>query len=80
MNIIDKISKEMKTLIDSTKDVINKNLADSVSSGSIKIDKSQLEKLLQIIDASVDDSYQRSINFFQRSLSKHLDSEKTSKK
>lgn len=79
MNAINKISKEIKLILDTVKDTVSKNILIAVNSGTLELDKKQLERLFQVIDASIDDTYHRSIGYFQRSASRYLEEEDKSK-
>ncbi len=67
MDAKDKFSRLAWTLVESTKDVISTNVVNAMRSGQLKLDAKQLEHLLLIISASVDEGCHRGIPTFQRS-------------
>lgn len=72
MNSIDKISKDSKILIESAKDSINSNLVSLVANKEINLEPAQVEKLLNLINVSLDEGYQKALPYYQNTIKKHL--------
>ena len=70
MNNTDKLLKDAKILIDSAKDLASKNLLNAVSTGVVKVDASQLPKLIAIVELSIDEGYLRAGLAFQAAAKK----------
>jgi hypothetical protein len=73
MNKTDKISKDAKLLVESAKDVLTNNLISAIKSRTVIVEESQIPKLLQIVDMSMNDGYQRSLRTFQKSIASLLE-------
>jgi len=85
MHLRDKISKFSWTLLEVVKDNVVNNVMTACSNGSIKLEPSQLERLLGVITASIEAGYHRGITQFTKSVDVSLQAEesttqKTSKK
>jgi hypothetical protein len=72
MNNVDKISKEVRLVLDSSKDLLVKNLLESVSKGILTINNEQMETVVSILNMSLDEGYLRAIPSFQNSIKKYL--------
>lgn len=72
MNSIDKISKDSKILIESAKDCISSNLISLVSRKELNLDSAQVEKILNVINVSLDEGYQKALPYYQNTIKKHL--------
>ncbi len=68
----EKINKSSWTLLEGIKDVLRENVANAVRGGQLKVEASQVERLLLIIDASADEGYHRSHKNFMRSVTNTL--------
>jgi hypothetical protein len=73
MNKTDKISKDAKLLVESAKDVLTNNLISAIKSKTVIVEESQIPKLLQIVEMSMNDGYQRSLRTFQKSIASLLE-------
>ena len=72
MNTIDKISRDAKILFDSMKDVVSNNVVMAAKNGDVNLTEDQLNKLINIFNLSVDQSYQRSLPNFQNTIKKYF--------
>jgi len=70
MNNVDKISKEAKLVLDSTKDNLIVGLISASRNGQIQIEASELPRLIQVVNFIFDDSSQKAISYFQNSIKK----------
>ena len=68
MNSVDKISRESKVLLDDAKDVFTANLVNAVRAKTIVVDESQLPAVINLLNISIDESFQRALPFFQRTI------------
>lgn len=68
MNNVDKISREAKMLLDSTRDNVIAGLIDASRTGKINIEPSDLPSLVQVVNLIFEDSSQKSISYFQNKL------------
>lgn len=71
MNTVDKITKESKLLIDSAKDTLTTNLVAAMKSGTLDLREDQVSRLVTLINASLDQGYQKAIPVFQSSIKKY---------
>lgn len=72
MNNVDKITRDAKILIDSARDSVNSNIVNAIAAKKISLNENQLQEVLALVNASIDEGYQRAINAFQGSIKKHL--------
>ena len=72
MNSIDKISRDAKIFSDSTRDTLETNLVAFNRSGDLNLTDEQVSKILNILNLSVDQAYQKVLPHFQNSIKKHL--------
>lgn len=72
MNNIDKASKDAKVLVDSAKDLATANLLNSVRSKSLHLDESTLQKVISIVNISVEEGYQRALPVYQNTLKRYI--------
>lgn len=72
MNNIDKISADSRILIDSAKDTVGINFLSLVSSREINLEPHQVEKILNIINISIDEGYQKALPYYQNTIKKHF--------
>ena len=72
MNTVDKITKEAKIIIDSAKDTMDSNLVSAVREDSFGLREDQVSKLINLVNLLLDQSFQKSIPYFQNSIKKHL--------
>jgi len=64
----EKINKSSWTLLEGIKDSLKENVTNAVRSGQLKIEASQVERLLLFLDASADEGYHRSHKNFMKSV------------
>jgi hypothetical protein len=64
MNQLDKISKEVLNLVNYSKDVTKNNVIEM----NLGLNSEQLNKLLEVIDNSIEQSYHRGITNFQKNV------------
>ena len=70
MNNVDKISKEAKMVLDSTRDNLVSGLINASRNGQIQIEASELPRLVQVVNFIFDDSAQKAMPYFQNSIKK----------
>lgn len=66
MNPSEKISKSSWSLLESIQDVLTTNVTTAFRAGQLKIDNSQLEKLLTILSTSAAEGYHRGHRSFMK--------------
>ena len=79
MKIIDSITREVKIVTDFAKSTLTENIIQARQTKLLQLTEQQLGALIKIIEVSVDEAYQKSINAFQKSISKYLTVEKKKK-
>ena len=72
MNTVDKISRDAKLVVDSVKDSVVKNLTTTVHNKKLDLTDRQLAEVVKLIELSVNEGYQRSLNVFQNTVKKYL--------
>jgi len=72
MNIIDKITRDSKILVDSAKDTISKNITTAVLQKKLDLNERQLTEILNLIEVSSSEGYQKSLSVYQNTIKKHL--------
>lgn len=72
MNIIDKITRDSKILVDSAKDAISKNITTAVLQKKLDLNERQLTEILNLIEVSSSEGYQKSLSVYQNTIKKHL--------
>lgn len=72
MNNVDKISRDSKILIDSAKDTVGANIVSMVKSNALNLEPAQLEKILSVINISLDEGYQKALPYYQNSIKKYF--------
>jgi len=72
MNNVDKISRDSKILIDSAKDTVSANVVSMVKSNALNLEPAQLEKILSVINISLDEGYQKALPYYQNSIKKYF--------
>jgi len=72
MNNIDRVSKDVKIIVDSTKDLLEKNIVSFLKDSEIQITVEQVSKLLDVVKKSIDDNYQRALPTFQNTIKKYV--------
>lgn len=55
----DALSKSAWSLFEITKEITKKNLVSAISSGQLKVEESALPNLLKVIDASINEGYNK---------------------
>jgi hypothetical protein len=68
MNEKDKIAKLAWDVVQSSKDVTFSNLLKASSDGTLKLEKSQLDKLMMIVGTSIDAGYHNASKTFNKSV------------
>ena len=70
MNKIDKVSKEVLNLLNYSKDLTKANLSSANNTGALgqKLTDDQLRLVVDMIDVSITQGYQRGLSNFQRTL------------
>lgn len=70
MNQVDKISKEVLSLLNYSKDVATGNLSIANNSGRLepKLTDEQLRSVVNLVEASLSQGYQKGLNTFQKTL------------
>ncbi len=76
MNLVDKISKDLLSLNSFVKDTVKKNIVDHVQRGQISLRDDELKNLLFLVESSIDNSVQKAMTNFQRSVNTYLTSYK----
>lgn len=79
MNDVDKISKEVKNLVESVKDSLQARVLTAAKNDVLQLNQQQLEKLFQLMEITFDESYQKAIVNFQKTLKKYLESTTSNK-
>lgn len=72
MNTVDKVTKEVKLVVDSAKDTTISNVIKYVRENSLQLTDVQVNGLLNLIGLSIDEGYQRSVATFQNSVKKFV--------
>jgi hypothetical protein len=72
MNTVDKISRDAKLVVDSVKDSVVKNLTSTVYNKQLDLTENQLFEVVKLVEISVNEGYQRSLNVFQNTVKKYL--------
>lgn len=72
MNNVDKISRDSRILIDSAKDTVGANIVSMVKSNALNLEPAQLEKILSVINISLDEGYQKALPYYQNSIKKYF--------
>jgi hypothetical protein len=72
MNNIDKISADSRILIDSAKDTVSTNFLSLISRKDINLDPSQIEKILNVVNVSIEEGYQKALPYYQNTIKKHF--------
>lgn len=70
MNTVDKVTKEVKLVVDSAKDATVSNVIKYIRENSLQLTEVQVSGLLNLIGLSIDEGYQRSVTTFQNSVKK----------
>lgn len=73
MNDVDKVSKEVKNVVESVKDTLQSRIVSAARSDTLQLSQQQVEKLVQLVQVTFDESYQKAIVHFQRSVKKYFD-------
>lgn len=80
MNTVDKISKEIISLTEYAKDVVKNNITSSPLKGQLKLEDSQLNSLLQLIDMSITSGIQKGLPNLQKNIKKIMEESSTNTK
>jgi hypothetical protein len=72
MNNLDKITRDAKLLVDSARDAANTNIVKAAMDKKLNLNEYQIQEVLNLINASFDEGYQRAITVFQNTIKKHL--------
>jgi len=73
-----KIVKSTKNIFENARDVTVSKLVEMTNQGVIKLDRDQLTRVIQVVQTTLDNSYQNSIKFHEREITNAL--EEASKK
>lgn len=68
----DKIVKASWNLLGSSKDTLLTNISNAVRNGTIKVEQDSIERLMQLINTSIDEGYHRGYNVFEREVDSSL--------
>lgn len=68
----DIIIKASYSLQESAKEMASTNLVTAMRSGEIKLDQAQLQKLILIVGASIEEGHSRAVRAFSRSVDEAL--------
>lgn len=71
MNIVDKITSESRLIVDSVKDTLSRNIVSASRSKMIDLNEDQLNKLLNLVNVSLDEGYQKVLTSYQKKI-RHL--------
>ena len=74
MNTLDKLSRDVKLLIDSSKDLLSTNLVNASRNSNLDLTEKQLSTVIQILNFSLDEAYQRALPTYQNSIKKYIES------
>lgn len=72
MNSVDKISRDSRILIDSAKDTVVANLLSMMRNKDLELSNDQVEKLISLVTLSLDESFQKTLPFYQTMIKKYL--------
>jgi hypothetical protein len=72
MNIVDKISRDSRILIDSAKDTFVSNFLTMMRNKDLELSNDQVEKLISLVTLSLDESFQKTLPFYQTMIKKYL--------
>jgi uncharacterized protein YehS (DUF1456 family) len=68
MSVHDKAGKSVWNLIEGVKDVVNTNMMAAIRSGQLKIEANQVQVLLTLLAASIDEGYHRGYKTMLKSV------------
>jgi hypothetical protein len=68
----EKIIKSVHNCFEATKDIVSKNVTSAVRDGKLNIDLNVLSQLLSLVNVSIDDSFHRVHNVFNKELTAAL--------
>lgn len=77
MSSREKINKMSWTMFEGVKDAISTNIVSAVHGGQLKIEASQVEKLVMLMQASADEGYHRGHRQFMKVVDAVLKEEST---
>lgn len=77
---VDQISKHAWDLIELSTMSTMQNVTKAVANGALKIERSQLTKLIQLIKGSISQGYDQGIREFETQVTKTLASDASKKK
>lgn len=72
MNTVDRVTKEVKIVVDSAKDSTVSNVIKYIRENSLQLTDNQVSGLINLIGISIDEGYQRSVTTFQNSVKKFV--------
>lgn len=64
----DKLNREVLNVVNNMKDNVAKNLAQASRDGTIQIDDKQLERVILIVNQTLEAAYHRTNRIFMRSV------------
>ena len=72
MNTTDKISKELLSLTSFIRDNTKKNIVETFQKGQLTSKEDELKNLLFLVDSTIENSFQKALNNFQKSVNVHV--------
>lgn len=66
--ISEKASRASWSLFEGVKDAVSSNIVSAVSSGALKIDKGELEKLVAVVNSSIEEGYHKGHRAFTKAI------------
>jgi ferritin-like metal-binding protein YciE len=76
MKPIVKVEKQIWQVMSSVKDTVGANLVRASSSRALELNRDQLQVVLQLVNASIDEALQKGINQIKLSVTKAIEEEK----
>ena len=75
MKAKDKIAKASWILLEGVKDQAVNSLIQAVQTGHVKVEKDQLERLVQLVSTSIEAGYHKAFRTFEKTVIKAVDEE-----
>jgi hypothetical protein len=73
MEISEKIARESKNLTDGIKDIVSQNVLIAAKNNIIRVDDNQLPQLINVIEASFSEAFQKALPVYQKSIKRYLE-------
>lgn len=64
----DKVNKASWTLLQSVKDTVSQNLVQAARQGHFKIENAEMQKLMTLVSASVEEGYHKAMKSFMKEV------------